>query len=68
MADWTGSALASCQDRGDAGWTDDELVSCADRPASVALLFEPRDTSIDDDYEASLSNWTLMQMESVCDG
>lgn len=31
MADWTGSAMTSCQDRADAGWSDDEMVACADR-------------------------------------
>ena len=84
MADWTGSALTSCQDRADAGWTDDELVACADRAdagwtddestachdrAAVEALYGiEEDTLLDSGYEGSASGWTSLRMESVCDG
>lgn len=66
---WTSLPLTATCDLADPGWTNGEAPEAAcDLAASAVFLFEAHDSAVEDDYEVTPSGWTLVRMESVCDG
>jgi hypothetical protein len=68
MADWTDSAMTPCRDLADAGWTNSSMTPCRDRASAVVFYGLSPGTLVDSGYTGSTSGWTLVRMESVCDG
>ena len=66
---WTKVAATATCDLVDPGWTNAEAPeSACDLTPSAVFVFEMHDSSIEDDYEVTTAGWTLVRMESVCDG